>query len=282
MNRKLCARWLALSGLMLALGCKSAPMGQPVITTPLLPDYAVPGPLPPPTPLSTAPAPIPQAVTAAPTKAPVLPPGAQLPKPGDLTPPSLPAPRLADLPPVKEPESAPAIVPPKDVAPLLASHPKAGDAGSDTHVLPSPKPVIKPLLVEPPRPPAGPDGFAPAPIIEPPTPPDTLPPPRIETRPPLPLQPGQTYGRGPDYRWLAGVLDKHTKGGFWTLRYADIGVDDEWGGKVRLMDDPRLRDLKDGDAVYIEGELMAPRSAATSEASGFPPYRVTSVQPLSR
>jgi hypothetical protein len=265
MNRKWSARMVALGGLALALGCKSAPLGQPVITTPLLPDYAVPGPLSPPTPLSATPAPIPTTVSSAP--------GAQLPKQHDFTPPSLPTPRLADLPPVKEPESGLAIVPPKDVAPLVSLHPKA-----ETHVLPPPKPEIKPLLVEAPRPPAGPDGFAPAPIIEPPTTPEKLPPPHIETRPPLPLEAGQTYGRGPDYRWLAGVLDRHFKGGFWTLRYADISVDDEWGGKVRLMDDPRLRDLKDGDAVYVEGELMAPRSAAGSEVSAYPPYRITNLR----
>jgi hypothetical protein len=267
---------LALGAMTIALGCKSARPEQPVITTPLLPDYAVPGPLPPPTPISNAPAPIPPAVSALP----IQPQGAQLPKPGDLTPPNLPAPRLAASPIANAPESMPAIVPPKDVAALLASNAKPDNSAKVDLVL-SPKPVIKPLLVEPPRPPAGPDGFAPAPIIEPPTPPDTLPPPRIETRPPLPLQPGQTYARGPDYRWLAGVLDKHTKGGFWTLRYADFAADDEWGGKVRLMDDARLRDLNDGDVVYVEGELMAPRSAAASEASGYPPFRITSLRVIS-
>ncbi len=151
--------------------------------------------------------------------------------------------------------------------------------GSGT--LPSPRPTIKPLLVEPPHPPAGPDGFAPAPIIPPPILSDTYPPPKIvnkEPLPPLPIKPGDRFGHSADYKWIAGVLDRHSKGGYWTLRYADYSSDDEWGGKMRLLDDPRLEDFKDGDQVYVEGELLAPRAAASAESVSYPPYRINAVR----
>ena len=75
---------------------------------------------------------------------------------------------------------------------------------------------------------------------------------------------------------MAGILDRHQKGGYWTLRYAPSGEDDPWGGKVRLIDDDRLTGFTSGDVVYVEGELLAPRSAA--DAATYPPYRVTDVR----
>jgi len=260
MIRKWSARLIALGGLMLAIGCQSTP-GTPVVTTPLLPEYTVPGP--PPTPmdheLSFNPAMKPR----------IVPHGASLPKNNSLiapTLPTLPSPKMAD---------APAIaLPPKDITPTLTSNPRP-EIGA------LPTPAIKPLLVEAPRPPAGPDGFAPAPIISPPTVQETLPPQKIRNGqgdPPMPLKAGQRFGHAPDYKWIAGVLDRHTKGGYWTLRYADFGNDDEWGGKVRLLDDERLSAYSSGDVIFLEGDLLAPRSAASVEGSNYPPFRVTGVR----
>lgn len=93
------------------------------------------------------------------------------------------------------------------------------------------------------------------------------------------LKTGQRMGHGPDYRWVAGVLDKHQKGGFWTLRYADYSADDAWGGKVRLIEDPRLANFKNGDVVYLEGELLAP-SGGSADSSGYPPYKISQIQTL--
>jgi hypothetical protein len=97
----------------------------------------------------------------------------------------------------------------------------------------------------------------------------------VPAGPVTPLKPGERFGHGSDYRWVAGKLDRHLKGGYWTLRYADIGDDDAWGGKVRLLDSERLKDLRDGDVVYVEGDLLAPAGAA--DITGYPPYRVKSL-----
>jgi len=64
-----------------------------------------------------------------------------------------------------------------------------------------------------------------------------------------------TYGNGPDYGWLQGVVDRHYRG-HWYLRYCDPSVEDKNGGKVCLMDDPRLSQLKDGDVIFVEGEIV--------------------------
>jgi hypothetical protein len=284
MARKWSVRLLALAALSVAIGCHSHP--GPVVTTPLLPGDVVPGPV---DPFAAKPqAGPPTIVSASPTNPPLLAPGAQLPKPGDL---GTKPPLNIINPPIKPPvELGPSIagndtpapiLPPKDVVPLLTSQPKPALIPQDSVKLPSAAPVIKPMLIEPPRPPAGPDGFAPAPIIPPPALQETFPTPKIINNPPppdLPMRPGQVFGHAPDYRWIAGVLDRHTKGGYWTLRFADFGSDDEWGGKMRLLDDPRLNNFKDGDRVFIEGELLAPRAAASAEVTSYPPYRINEVR----
>jgi len=253
------SRWLALGGLLLALGCRSAPQ-TPVITTPLFPDAVIPGP--PPIPGGSAPANAPRAIPPAmsmgPNSALILPPGAQLPNANDLR--------------LREPNP--------DVARIA---PPLNNWQASTLKPVEIKPLeIKPLLVAAPGPPAGPDGFAPAPIIPPPEAPRLIAKPLlVESKPappPLPLKPGEQFGHASDYRWIAGVLDRHGKGGYWTLRYADFGSDDEWGGKVRLLEDAKLRDLRDGEFVYIEGELLAPRRASGGEGNSYPPYRITSVR----
>jgi hypothetical protein len=130
----------------------------------------------------------------------------------------------------------PPVVAPKDVSATLTSMPKP-EAPEPVLRLPDPDPV-----------PAGPA---------------------------MPLKPGEKFGHGSDYRWVAGKLDRHLKGGHWTLRYADIGDDDPWGGKVRLLNNERLKDLRDGDVVYVEGDLLAPAGAA--DITGYPTYRVKSL-----
>jgi hypothetical protein len=56
----------------------------------------------------------------------------------------------------------------------------------------------------------------------------------------------------PDLSWLQGVLEKQPDGRF-ELRYAEATLEDRWGGKVRLEDDPRWSEFHDGDVVRVEG-----------------------------
>ena len=262
MTRMWAIRLLALGGLALALGCRSHPTCPPC-QTPLMPEDVL-----------AKPAPIPTVPPAA---------GAQLPKPGDgILPPAQfsklpasqqPAVRLPDA----SPDSPP-ILPPQDVAPLIGGPSNALPGPSPREVGPGTAPVVKPLLTDAPKPAPGPDGFAPAPQVGPPDPPPTVGvrPPVKDTRPPLPLRPGERFGHAPDYKWVAGILDRHQKGGYWTLRFAPSGEDDPWGGKVRLLDDDKVTGFTSGDVVYVEGDLLAPRSAA--ESANYPPYRVTDVR----
>ena len=269
MTRKWSARLVALGGLVLALGCRSHP-ATPVCSTPLLPGEVV---------TNTAPVP----------SAPPM--GALLPGQSEQGPGIQPPSQFSKLPDSKAPDirlpgaspDVPTIRPPSDVAGQRMSRPTTGEPvrGPEPRLLPTPgtAPVVKPLLIEAPRPLAGPDGFAPAPIIAPPEPPvATIPvkPPVEELKPALPLRPGQQFGHAPDYKWVAGILDRHQKGGYWTIRFADSGTDDPWGGKVRLLSEDRLAGFESGDVVYVEGELLAPRTAADNTT--YPPYRVTEVR----
>jgi len=270
MARKWSLRLLALGGLAVALGCRTHP-NVPPCSTPLLPGEVVPGPvnqLPGPTvpgstPLGVKPTPPPGAqLSIQPpkqfTKLPesTYPDGKPQLKPVEPSPPT----SITELPP---------ILPPKDGTPLLTGNPKPSDSVLPP-VLPAPGATVKPPLTEVTRPTPSADGFGPAPRV-PVSSPDPVP-----DLPALPLKSGEKYGHAPDYRWLAGAVDWHVKGKYWLIRYADIGADDFWGGKMRLLDDERLRDLHNGDVVYVEGELMAPKSAA--EGPAYPPFRVTSVR----
>jgi hypothetical protein len=63
------------------------------------------------------------------------------------------------------------------------------------------------------------------------------------------------YGHDDDYHWLQGVLERHHRG-YWSLRYSDPSVEDEFGGKIRLKDDDRLAAFHDGDVIGLSGELL--------------------------
>jgi hypothetical protein len=273
MTRKWSLRLLALGGLAVALGCRTHP-NVPPCTTPLLPGEVLPGPV------SQLPGP---PLPASPSLAvkPTPPSGAQLsiqpPKqftklPESTYPEAKPQLKPVEPAPPTSLTDLPPILPPKDVTPLLTGNPTPSEPVSLPGV--SPAPAIKPPLMEVTRPTPSADGFGPGPRV-PVSSPDPVP-----NLPPLPLKPGEKYGHAADYRWLAGVVDRHVKGKYWLIRYADIGADDLWGGKVRLLDDERLRDLRDGDVVYVEGELMAPKSSA--EGPAYPPFRVTSVRVIEK
>jgi hypothetical protein len=264
MTRTWCTRLLALGGLALAFGCRSHP-NVPPCDTPLFPEDVI-----------NRPAPVPPAPTVT---------GAKLPT-SEGQPGILPPPQFTKLPDNKQPDvhlpetspDAPPIVPPKDVAPLLTIPPKAMSSPTPRDVMaPIGAPDLKPVLVEPPRPSVSPDGFAPATALGPPKLPAVgVVVPIRDTRPPLPLRSGERFGHAPDYKWVAGILDRHQKGGYWTVRYTPSGEDDPWGGKVRLLGDDLLTGFNSGDVVYVEGELLAPRRAADTAA--YPPYRVIEVR----
>jgi hypothetical protein len=88
------------------------------------------------------------------------------------------------------------------------------------------------------------------------------------------------YGNAPDYGWLQGVVDKHYQGQ-WYLRFCDPSVEDKHGGKVCLLDDPRLAQLKDGDVVFVEGEIVEDKEAANRGPwHRYPRYQIHTMRPV--
>lgn len=91
-----------------------------------------------------------------------------------------------------------------------------------------------------------------------------------------------TYGHDSEYAWLQGVIDKHYRGHIY-LRFCDPTVEDPWGGKVRIEDDPRLSQFQDGDVVFVEGNLVTGPEAAPSDSwNHFPRYRIRSATLVQR
>jgi hypothetical protein len=88
------------------------------------------------------------------------------------------------------------------------------------------------------------------------------------------------YGNAPDYGWLQGVADKHYQG-HWYLRFCDPGVEDKYGGKVCLLDDPRLAQLKDGDVVFVEGEIVQDKETVNRGPwHHYPRYQIRTLKPV--
>jgi hypothetical protein len=303
---------VALNGAILALalsaGCKShAPV--PVVSSlgngplPTIDTTVQGGPAPYSSPYSTIRPFIPQdnpsAIVRGPEPLPLL-----APTPGMSSAPSIVATQPAQpslMAPSPLPSKEPPILPPKEMA--LAGSPTGPMLGMPSLVAQSlpekpldlvdaKKPESKPVLVlpapkafasaPPESPKLGNESFVAAPSI--PTPPLTTDivrvPASMETKPAfrMPLKSGETYGHSPDYRWVAGVLDRHQKGNYYTIRYADFSENDRWGGKVRLVDDEKLRDYQNGDVIYIEGELLVPSNGGHTDSTAFPPFRVTEVK----
>jgi hypothetical protein len=91
-------------------------------------------------------------------------------------------------------------------------------------------------------------------------------------------EPGRIYDHAADHAWLQGVIDKHYHGHL-NLRYCDPSEDDAWGGKVMLLDDPKLAHLKDGDVVRVEGEIIYEDGKAKRGTwNHFVQYRIRDVQ----
>lgn len=103
----------------------------------------------------------------------------------------------------------------------------------------------------------------------------TKPPRDLPASPPIRRQVPETYGHAADYTWLQGVVDKHYQGQF-GLRYCEPSVEDRWGGKVTLADDPRLAQFHDGDQILVEGEVVQDK-AALDAWHHYPTYRLRDI-----
>jgi hypothetical protein len=84
------------------------------------------------------------------------------------------------------------------------------------------------------------------------------------------------YGHGQRYEWLVGQLQRvHSPKHQWKMRYAPLDEHDEWGGSMILATDVRLDDWKDGDMVFVEGEILTERPSLYLAG---PLYRVRSIR----
>lgn len=73
------------------------------------------------------------------------------------------------------------------------------------------------------------------------------------------------------YSWLRGVVNFDEQSGTWNLIYSlQPDADDDFGGSVDLVNDPKLSVLKPNDVVLVEGQFDAQRQTAR----GKPMYRV--------
>jgi hypothetical protein len=65
------------------------------------------------------------------------------------------------------------------------------------------------------------------------------------------------YGYDRGYRWLKGRLEYSPTSRRWKLRYIPItGQTDQYGGSVMLEDSPALQEMRRGDTVLIEGQIV--------------------------
>lgn len=68
------------------------------------------------------------------------------------------------------------------------------------------------------------------------------------------------FAHARDYSWLVGQLQLvHSPQHQWKIRYAALDENEQWGGSMILAPDARLDQWKDGDMVYVEGEILSDR-----------------------
>jgi hypothetical protein len=125
-------------------------------------------------------------------------------------------------------------------------------------VVPAPAPV-EPVM----PPPSAPLPSPPAPL----PPPTAIPAPVAATT--------ERFAHAADYSWLVGEIDVHYRG-HKEMRFCPMSEENAIGGKVRLVDDPRLADLKAGTLVRIEGELV--RDDPTAVGGEYPRYHIRNIQ----
>ena len=91
--------------------------------------------------------------------------------------------------------------------------------------------------------------------------------------------PVPNHAHAENYGWLIGELQRvHAPSHQWKIRYARLDEHDEWGGSMILAPDARLDQCRNGDKVYVEGEILTARPSLY--LSG-PLYRIRTIRPAS-
>jgi hypothetical protein len=79
-----------------------------------------------------------------------------------------------------------------------------------------------------------------------------------------------------DASWIIGQLFYlHADGGTWVVRYAPLGKEDKYGGEVVLARGVDMSQLREGDLVYVKGEILMESRA--NKYVGGPLYRASTV-----
>jgi len=68
------------------------------------------------------------------------------------------------------------------------------------------------------------------------------------------------FAHDPNYHWLVGTVDYSRIQSAWLLRYASVEEEDRYGGTVMLENSGRLKALKNGQLVRVEGHVINPDS----------------------
>jgi hypothetical protein len=92
----------------------------------------------------------------------------------------------------------------------------------------------------------------------------------------------RVFGHAPDHSWLRGILDQSESGEL-ELYYEEEQTEEKWHGRVILEDDERLRPLRPGDGILVEGALLPEVESRTSEPEpAWPRYRIRAVWLIER
>ena len=79
-----------------------------------------------------------------------------------------------------------------------------------------------------------------------------------------------------DGSWIIGQLFYlHADGGTWVVRYAPLGKEDRYGGEVVLARGVDMSQLREGDLVYVKGEVL--KESRANKYVGGPLYRASTV-----
>lgn len=190
----------------------------------------------------------------------------------------------------KETEPSPKIVPPPESAPnwkpnrvagSVSDRPESDCPSGNPPAKQDSRPSDREIIITPPADDSAPKTVASAcPMI---TGPDEKvarptrlpnPPSDVASTGAVPRTVPGNYGHDENYTWLQGVVEKSFRGTY-SLRFCDPSCEDQYGGKVRLEDDPRLTDFKHGDVIAVTGQVEPENPP--SDTFQYPRFRVKAV-----
>lgn len=78
------------------------------------------------------------------------------------------------------------------------------------------------------------------------------------------LSAARCFAHAPDYNWIFGQVEYSNVSKEWRLRYASVEEEDRYGGRVSLIENHYVKELREGMYIHARGYVVNPENSSTS------------------